>query len=336
MTKRHPEQLTLDFSSQLAERLALLRSLERPLEGNTDWTPERIAGVVELLQRIAILSTDGTTSRARVATLGARVHDRRSVSAKTINRWTRDAVSLGLLTVDVESRRRGGCRTNAWQLNWSQIKAVVRHQSAISNLKSQIVTPPVEVRHGCVTVTHPGCVTVTHLTVNRNSQLEPPPPCPPDPKPAGGGGTLCEEEAELLRRLTAVGYANARSDLPQWLAQQAAGEIAHILDEYEANRAVLTGPGAIAFRIKRGQWPDPRVVPLAVVQSRQTARAAQQHTTDAERLALRHGRRRLVLIRTARQRGDDEAKILATLRQELPAEFCYVQVDRAQEKENDA
>jgi len=118
------QQQNLDFSSALNERLAEIRSMERA-PALVALGPGRMAGVIELLERIVICSTDRETSEARVSSLAARVQSRRAYGERTIRNWARDAESLGLIVVDRRSHRFGGHRPNVWRLQRDRVLELV-------------------------------------------------------------------------------------------------------------------------------------------------------------------------------------------------------------------
>lgn len=122
--KPDPDQQVLPFSAQVNERLAEIRSLENHLS-DLGWHPDRARGVIELLERIVLCSTDGETSRARVSALAARIQSRHTVNETTIRRWRRDAESLGLLATDHPSQKYGGHRTNIWRINRVRLRELV-------------------------------------------------------------------------------------------------------------------------------------------------------------------------------------------------------------------
>lgn len=107
-------QELLPFSAQVNERLAEIRSLDRVL-GHMH--PARSRGVIELLERIVLLSQDGETSHARVSVLAARIQTMKSVNERTIRRWAQDAKELGVLCTDERSHRYGGHYPNVWKIN---------------------------------------------------------------------------------------------------------------------------------------------------------------------------------------------------------------------------
>lgn len=148
--KPDPDQQVLPFSAQLNERLAEIRSLESWLSAQ-GWHPDRAQGVIELLERIVLCSTDGETSRARVSALAARIQSRRAVSERTVRRWARDAEELGLLVTERLSQQWGGHRPNFWRI--SRVKLI------------ELITPPnfgmTRGGHGADTMSAPRADTVT-------------------------------------------------------------------------------------------------------------------------------------------------------------------------------
>jgi len=240
MARKHDtDQLPLDFSSQLHERLAWLRALELPIARQTGWTPERIAGVIELLQRIVICSHDHTTSHARVITLGAGLHDRRKVSEKTIRNWKRDAKELGLLGCEEVSHHRGGHHTNVWQVQWHQVRAL------------RLDTRPEVGRKRGGNGYRPGAETVTALTVDSSSYLDP-----------NQGGSPWHEIQETLHQAgLKVAEKVARDCQQQGMTPH---DVATVLDQFQANRERCGwGVGAIVFRLRHGSWPsEPRPLPV--------------------------------------------------------------------------
>jgi len=171
-SKPQDAQQTLDFTSRMNEIIAACRSLERVECG---LGPERMAGVIELLVRIALMAKDsgGLVSFARVSTLAARLADRKPVSERTIRRWRRDAQALGVLEVLERSHQYGGHHTNRWAIQLVRIRELLRAG----------VGPDVGRTRGGHDV-RPGADTVSALTVVRTcitNQEQEPVPVPEGP-----------------------------------------------------------------------------------------------------------------------------------------------------------
>jgi len=120
-------QQSLDFSSALNERLALVRGLRNVPH---DLSRGRVDGVVELLERLLVLSRsvgDGQRVEvvAQVTGLAAKISSRRTVQERTVQRWTADAKELAYLTVEYTSHRRGGREWNRYVIHLGAIRAVV-------------------------------------------------------------------------------------------------------------------------------------------------------------------------------------------------------------------
>jgi hypothetical protein len=112
--------------AQLAQLLTLLRQLELCDVG---LSPGRVRGVVELLQRLAVLARggDGTQieTRASLSRLAAGMHQHSRVSERTVRRWARDSIALGVLVRDIRSTRLGHHNFNDWLVPVSAIRELV-------------------------------------------------------------------------------------------------------------------------------------------------------------------------------------------------------------------
>lgn len=124
-------QYVLDFSSarnELLVAIARLRSM-RVIVGDEHLSRGRISGVVELLQRLVLLSRSPSdagelTVEAQVMAIAARIEGRRTVSEKTVRNWRRDAVGLGLLSVEYVSQQYGGRSWNRYSIDAEAIRGL--------------------------------------------------------------------------------------------------------------------------------------------------------------------------------------------------------------------
>ncbi len=168
--KHASEQYLIDFSSRTNDRCAKLSALR---ELQLGISPGRLNGVIELLQRLTVLSrylpedlNESYTVEAQVSAIASRIHARHSVSEKTVRNWTFTAVKLGqsdpdanpevfdgCLAVDYRSQKFGGRSWNVYQINFASVLALL----AGNGRKWPVTVSAL----GAVTVSDPGAVMVS-------------------------------------------------------------------------------------------------------------------------------------------------------------------------------
>lgn len=162
------DQYLLDFTSRANDRCSKLLGL-RVARLSVSLTRGRLEGVIELLQRLVLLSKclpeslgDEFSVDAQVIAIAARIERRKTACEKTVRNWTADAKLLGLLSVEYASQQYGGSRWNSYTV----------HFDRVLNLISGRLEPPIEATKGAgngrqrpVTVTDPGAVTVTDPSI---------------------------------------------------------------------------------------------------------------------------------------------------------------------------
>lgn len=302
------DQLTLDFTSRLNEALALIRSLERPL---ADLGPERAAGIIELLERIVLCSTDGVTSHARVSALAARIRDRRAVSERTVRRWRSDAVALDLLAVEDRSHKYGRSYTNVWQIAWPAIRALAAGgQADLGRTRGgHNVRPRADTK------------SAPYKSELKYEELPPPSPALPPEGPASATPEVVEDfvsaeeepRAPFVRGSSAAvapaqrprcawtpderqavadALCAAGIKLVQPLAIEFAGlgltaaTVVAVCADYTANSRLFHGPGAIAQRLRTGVWPTGKpVIPASEIAARRRRATAAQQQQEADQQA---------------------------------------------------
>jgi hypothetical protein len=128
------QQQTLDFTSRRNDLLALIARIRDLPVDRIGLSPGRANGVVELLQRLVLLSKEITDDQvqavAQVAFLGARMMARSIVSEKTVRNWRRDAEALGLLLVDFRAQKYGKREWNVWLVSIDAVRRLVTHGRA--------------------------------------------------------------------------------------------------------------------------------------------------------------------------------------------------------------
>jgi hypothetical protein len=187
------DQYVLDFTSRANERCAKvlgLRSARLPV----DMTRGRLEGVIELVQRLALLCRDLPEALAapfsvdcQVVAIAARIERRKTVSEKTVRNWTADAKLLGLLHVDYASQQYGGSRWNTYTVDFAAVIALItsvgRPSQAVLDQEPERpgkAVPQVagSGRKRAVTVTAPGAVTASapnNVFTNVSDKHSPPP-----------------------------------------------------------------------------------------------------------------------------------------------------------------
>jgi hypothetical protein len=200
------DQYILPFEEARNTLLSRVRALRYV---DTGLNVGRIEGVCQLLERLIILSNDLTENdglvrvKAQGNAIAGRIDGRRSVCEKTIRNWRRDAVALGVLSVEYTSQLRGGHSWNHYFIDVPQLRAwgagqlepisvkkpkakTAAPEPANAPPETAVPTPSDSGGNGrkravtitaprAVTITDPGAVTVTALT-QRHTQRPTPPP----------------------------------------------------------------------------------------------------------------------------------------------------------------
>ncbi len=163
------DQFLLDFTSRANERCAKLLGL-RSARLPVDMTRGRVEGVIELLQRLALLCRDLPEALTvpfavdcQVMAIAARIERRKTVSEKTIRNWTADAKLLGLLDVDYASQQYGGSRWNTYTVHFGRVVELlsVTHSASPKPQAQQTTNPGGNGRKRPVTVSALGAVTTS-------------------------------------------------------------------------------------------------------------------------------------------------------------------------------
>lgn len=145
-------QLPIDFHSPQHEAIAtvrMLRSVCLPM------TRGRIEGMAELMERLLLLSNDcrefdgWIECRAQVIAIAARILARTTRTERTVQNWTKDAKSLGLIEVEYSSQHYGGHSWNRYRINMSQLRTLlsegrngVKRGETISGLRPETISGP--------------------------------------------------------------------------------------------------------------------------------------------------------------------------------------------------
>lgn len=94
-------------------------------------SPGRTEGVIQLLERLALLGNDLTERggavfvKAQIIAIAARVEARRTVADRTVRNWRVDAESLGILATDHRSHKWGRCEWNLFRIDVARIREIV-------------------------------------------------------------------------------------------------------------------------------------------------------------------------------------------------------------------
>jgi hypothetical protein len=144
---RNPNQYVLPLDADRHELLAqvrLLRSIDLGL------SPGRAEGVVELLERLALLGNDlreigGVVNvRAQTIAIAARIDSRRTVADRTVRNWRSDAEALGLVQTEFRSHQYGRREWNRYAINVSRLRAIVREGGSGRKWAEMVAAPRAE------------------------------------------------------------------------------------------------------------------------------------------------------------------------------------------------
>lgn len=291
---RPPQQLALDFTSRINEALATIRAAGQRLA--TQLAPDQAAGLVDLLERVALTSQDHTHSQARASRLAAGLHDRRAVSERTIRRWRQLAENYQtpagpLLSVDHRSTRWGGHATNTWAINWPAVQSLAQ---------GQLGTPP-----------EPPPARADQASAAPSRPRDRAPAAPPTDTWLTVAGTLAGWGLRATDKITAAARAAGQTPDQAQAAARAALATAH------ANAALFRDPpAAAAYFLTRGSWP---AQPGAMIDPAAQARAADRREHDARE--IRRESHLAATVAAGRRAGQEEHAIAAQLAQALPAEW---------------
>lgn len=304
-----PVQQSIDFSSLLNERLALIRSLEAPL---AYLGPAQSTAIMDLLERIllaAVKSEDGWTSHARKSYLAAGLAGHRTVSERTIQTWCLWAEELGLVDVDRRSHKFGGPRSNAWHICPERLKELAspldfgrksgRSRGEATSPPGEKPLPPVQ-------------------KLDKQVRQQTTSPTPPGPLPSA---TWVEVEEVLFdlelsdSKIKAILSRRRRmKETPSEFLKRVATGLATI--KAAANVPKLTSPvGALGCYLATGNWPVPGIVDPERATKIEQARSLERRRKAWETIAFN-------VLRQANLDGCDAAEMRRRLlAANLPPEY---------------
>jgi hypothetical protein len=272
--KHASEQYLIDFTSRTNDRCAKVAGLR---ELQLGISPGRLNGVVELLQRLTVLSrylpedlNESYTVEAQVSAIASRIHARHSVSEKTVRNWTADAIQLGCLAVDYRSQKFGGRSWNMYSINFAKVLELLRVAGSGRKWPETVTAPRAE------TISDPGAETVTDpnsvLTKSFNTTAD------------------AREQQQNLQTLShdrLVGECSYDRLVDEYYAlevhradellgravRKVGCEYLERLLRYYQSQPGAWGPGALRCRVQAAQpglpiekgWPPPRIKPAEPV-----------------------------------------------------------------------
>jgi hypothetical protein len=138
------QQYILPFEAARDEAMALIRMLRSAC---LPMTRGRIEGVAELLERLLLLSHDcreidgWIECKAQVSAIAARITARTSRKERTVQNWTKDAKSIGILSVDYTSQQYGGHSWNRYRIDMNCLRTLLNEgRSGVK--RGEMVSPP--------------------------------------------------------------------------------------------------------------------------------------------------------------------------------------------------
>ncbi len=101
-------------------------------------SPGRLEGVVQFLERLALLGNDLTERagsvvvKAQIIAIAARVESRRSVADRTVRNWRKDCEALGIVKTEVRSQKWGRNEWNLFTVNVDRIREIVAGRGVVA------------------------------------------------------------------------------------------------------------------------------------------------------------------------------------------------------------
>jgi hypothetical protein len=314
---KHSEQYLIDFSSRTNDRCAKLAALR---ELQLGISPGRLNGVVELLQRLTVLSrylpedlNESYTVEAQVSAIASRIHARHSVSEKTVRNWTLTAVELGCLAVDYRSQKFGGRSWNVYQIQFAQVLRILagngrKRPETVTDPRAETVTDP-----RAETVTDPNSVltksfNTTAVAHEQQQNLQ-----------TLSHDRLVGEHSfdRLVDEYYALEVHRADELLGRAVRKVGCDYLERLLRYYQSQPGAW-GPGALRCRVQAAQpglpiekgWPPPRIKPAEPVL------VPVKHVDTKLEEGLRHTRV-FKLLRTQLGRVPEDHEVEEALRSQI-------------------
>jgi hypothetical protein len=152
-------QYVLPFDQAKNDLLAQIRFLRGCDLG---LSPGRSEGVIQLLERLALLGNDlserdgAVYVKAQIIAIAARVEARRTVADRTVRNWRVDAESLGILSTDHRSHKWGRCEWNLFRIDVARIREIVASKGVANPVANPVANEGGNGRKWAETVAAPG------------------------------------------------------------------------------------------------------------------------------------------------------------------------------------
>lgn len=268
-------QYVLPFEAARNELLAQIRFLRAC---DLQLSPGRLEGVVQFLERLALLGNDLTERaglvvvKAQIIAIAARVESRRSVADRTVRNWRKDCEALGIVSTEINSQKWGRNEWNRFTIHVDRIRDIVRDRGVASKEAGNGRKWPATVSAlGAETVAAPGPEMVAALSTEvlqgsvlptkQGQKFET--VSRPDPTDAALD--------RLIAAYDACEVYGAAELLGRALPRVGADYLEALLDVYRRNPGAW-GAGALRNRVKHSQpgldpskgWPPPRAIAATV------------------------------------------------------------------------
>lgn len=259
-----PEQQEIDFSLP-AHRNRVLSNLSLPSIRHKDGTlckPDRLKSV---LRYIAACSSGKCFARLAV------IAEKLDLSTKSISRCLRCLTDSGLLLERAIGGRRKEYRI-CWAniLNFEDDNLQLDHSSNGREVRFKQTSGPIQTDVGSVSNGRE-----VRFFSHKNKENHQP-------------TSEVLEAVEILSKYVSDGTVRMR------LAQDHTADVADVVAEFELNRHLFNGGGAIKYRLETGQWPTDKLIRTVESMRRQKAMmAAKAADSAAEEQRIREESHRL-------------------------------------------
>jgi hypothetical protein len=167
MTLRRESQYVLPFDAARNDLLAQIRFLRAC---DLQLSPGRLEGVVQFLERLALLGNDLSERagmvvvKAQIIAIAARVESRRSVADRTVRNWRKDCEALGIVSTEVRSQKWGRNEWNHFTIYVDRIREIVAGRGVPNEAGSGRKWPETIAAPGPETIAAPGPEMVAALS----------------------------------------------------------------------------------------------------------------------------------------------------------------------------